>query len=65
MLSVYDSIARYANNPDGASAVGAVVRGLEVESNKSQAGLRSCGAAAIGSPRLQEGLPPFAAGYIV
>ena len=36
MLSVYDLIARYANYPDGASTVGAVVSGLEVETNKRQ-----------------------------
>ena len=65
MLSVYDLIARYANHPDCASAVGAVVRGLEVETNKRQGDLRSCGPAAVGSSSLQECPPSLAAGYIV
>jgi len=65
VLSVYDLIARYANYPDGASTVGAVVSGLEVETNKRQGGLRSCRPAAVGSSRLQEFPPSFAAGYIV
>jgi len=65
VLSVYDPIALYANQPDRASAVGAVVSSLEVEANKNQRGLPSCRAAAIGNPWLQARHPSFAAGQIV
>lgn len=64
-LSVYDPIALNANQPNRASAVDAMVSSLEVEANKSQRGLHSCGAAVSGNTWLQNSSPSFTLGQIV